>query len=700
MSSPVSERVCVRKITIYVHCQTFAEVSISCEMSEVTVVSATQTFSENLEVITEKEEFNIELRKLYSGRKNDCTKPEWTLERINYVKTTIEKFNSANLQNQPKTQQEYRFAKKYDVMNVGAEKLLILKRTNQMSPLVQIVPSEDYYDRLLQAHISTGHGGRDKIIHALKDKYYIPVPAIKLFVRLCKTCLSKKSCPKSGIVVKPIISQDFNRRGQVDLIDLQSTPSNNYKWLLNYQDHLTKFCFLRPLTSKRAVEVAVELLKIFLEVGAPMILQSDNGKEFTAKIIKELVELWPTCKIINGRPRHPQSQGSIERCNQDVENMLRAWMSDNSSTEWSIGCYFVQFQKNSSHHRTIGRSPYRALFGHDPVTGLSSTHLPASMLAKVEHEEELEQILEEKVELDVQQQEEIQYILKEQQETNESMLIEQEEVDVQQQKVLKNMFTIDKQNYPTDSIEIQLVNDDALVEKHKNVIDPNKKIIVLEDIMMISDYVLEEETKCHICQEIVTGSLRCNNCKHLIHANCGVSTLEEASCSSNLTCNLCWRTVSIEKERTLSLMNLKRAAQDMSKTSSKKFKEINVGATVLVDVPKFDRAPLDSKNITGRVIDKRNDLYRIGTAVGIIKDWLPRNAVQPSPGPKFEDKVPEIILPIRGIASKMSPFDGQGFKQCNCKKSNVQCTTKKCACKKHRVLCNSRCHSSLNCCNK
>lgn len=68
--------------------------------------------------------------------------------------------------------------------------------------------------------------------------------------------------------------------------------------------------------------------------------------------------------------------GSVERCNQDVENMLRSWMSDNNSTEWSLGCYFVQFQKNSSHHRTIGRSPYKALFGHDPVIGLSSTYLP------------------------------------------------------------------------------------------------------------------------------------------------------------------------------------------------------------------------------------------------------------------------------------------------------------------------------------
>lgn len=77
--------------------------------------------------------------------------------------------------------------------------------------------------------------------------------------------------------------------------------------------------------------------------------------------------------------------GSVESCNQDVENMLRSWMSDNNSTEWSLGCYFVQFQKNSSHHRTIGRSSYKALFGHDPVIGLSSTYLPRDTLSKLEN---------------------------------------------------------------------------------------------------------------------------------------------------------------------------------------------------------------------------------------------------------------------------------------------------------------------------
>jgi len=46
---------------------------------------------------------------------------------------------------------------------------------------------------------------------------------------------------------------------------------------MNYQDHATKYLYLRPLTSKRATEIAHKLLKIFLEQGAPQILQSDNG---------------------------------------------------------------------------------------------------------------------------------------------------------------------------------------------------------------------------------------------------------------------------------------------------------------------------------------------------------------------------------------------------------------------------------------
>lgn len=207
---------------------------------------------------------------------------------------------------------------------------VIKKRQSENDPIIFLVSLEEFYDKLMEIHTSTGHGGRDKMKLALKTKYCIPRTVIEIFIKCCKRCAEKKNQHKKGIVVKPIITNDWNHRGQVDLIDFQSTPDGEYKWLMNYQDHLTKFTHLRPLKSKRADEVASELLKIFLEFGTPKILQNDNGREFVNVIIKEMISKWPTCKIINGRPRHPQSQGSVERCNQDIENMLRAWLQDNN----------------------------------------------------------------------------------------------------------------------------------------------------------------------------------------------------------------------------------------------------------------------------------------------------------------------------------------------------------------------------------
>lgn len=162
---------------------------------------------------------------------------------------------------------------------------------------------------------------------------------------------------------------------------------------MNYQDHLSKFIHLRPLNYKSAKDVCEDLLKIFLEFGAPIVLQSDNGREFVNHIIHEMVAKWPSCKITNGRPRHPQSKGSVERSNQDVENMLKAWLRDNNSANWSLDCYFVSWQKNSSYHRIIKRSPYKALFGVDFRVCLLSTNLPVEIFKNLNTEDDLEAVL-------------------------------------------------------------------------------------------------------------------------------------------------------------------------------------------------------------------------------------------------------------------------------------------------------------------
>lgn len=95
---------------------------------------------------------------------------------------------------------------------------------------------------------------------------------------------------------------------------------------------------------------------------------SDNGREFDNYLIKNLVDEWDECTLVHGKPRHSQSQGSVERANQDIENMLFSWMRENKSTNWSKGLPEIQFGKNRALNKGIGRSPYQAMFGCKPRT--------------------------------------------------------------------------------------------------------------------------------------------------------------------------------------------------------------------------------------------------------------------------------------------------------------------------------------------
>ena len=190
---------------------------------------------------------------------------------------------------------------------------------------------------------------RDRMIKHLNNGYAnISRDCIELFLSLCENCNMKKKHISKGVVVKPILSKEFNSRGQVDLMDFQSNPDGKYTFIMVYQDHLTKFCNIKPLTLKKASEIAFNLIDMFTIFGAPHILQSDNGREITALVIFELKLMWPELVNVHGKPRHPQSQGSIERSTGDNHNMLTAWMRNNESNKWSVGIKFVQLQKHFS----------------------------------------------------------------------------------------------------------------------------------------------------------------------------------------------------------------------------------------------------------------------------------------------------------------------------------------------------------------
>lgn len=168
------------------------------------------------------------------------------------------------LKTERKTSSDFRRLKRFDVISVNGEQKLIVPMKEECNVLY-FVSNDEMFNILYDAHIRVGHGGRTRMLSELKGKYRnITYEIIMTFLSLCRTCQTKRGTPKSGVVVKPILSKDLNSRCQVDLIDMQSCRDVDYRYIVVYQDHLTKFVQLKPLKTKTAEEVAHNLLDFVL----------------------------------------------------------------------------------------------------------------------------------------------------------------------------------------------------------------------------------------------------------------------------------------------------------------------------------------------------------------------------------------------------------------------------------------------------
>jgi hypothetical protein len=120
------------------------------------------------------------------------------------------------------------------------------------------------------------------------------------------------------------------------------------------------------LKNKSAVEVATKLRQLFFVFGPPHLLHSDNGREFVSSVILELKNLFPDLLFIRGRPRHPQSQGCIERANGVLCDALGKYMCTNDSSSWSDALLPVVYGINTRKSTVTKTTPYEVMFGQPP----------------------------------------------------------------------------------------------------------------------------------------------------------------------------------------------------------------------------------------------------------------------------------------------------------------------------------------------
>ncbi len=127
---------------------------------------------------------------------------------------------------------------------------------------------------------------------------------------------AKRSIPKAP-VGKPIKSNGVWCRIGMDLIDMSGgAQENEPKWIFHAKDHMSKMTYAAALFHKSAKEVAKAVRGMFYVYGPCRLLQHDRGREFVNQELKTMLAAdFPMVTTIASRPRHPETNGAIERAN-------------------------------------------------------------------------------------------------------------------------------------------------------------------------------------------------------------------------------------------------------------------------------------------------------------------------------------------------------------------------------------------------
>ena len=165
--------------------------------------------------------------------------------------------------------------------------------------------------------------------------------------------------------ITPIISKAPRDRYIADLVDLTRYKHKNsgFGWLLVCVDSFSKFAVVKMCYTKSALEISEKFREIFFQIGPPLLLHTDNGKELKNELLSIICLEFGT-KQVHGRARAPWIQGQVERLNQSIKR----WLSGTSDTSGDLGNYENNLQKiifnyNITNHETTKKRPFYIFMG-------------------------------------------------------------------------------------------------------------------------------------------------------------------------------------------------------------------------------------------------------------------------------------------------------------------------------------------------
>ena len=253
-------------------------------------------------------------------------------------------------------------------LSVDANGTLWRKRSSQSAILQLLVPKAGRERLFLSYHASLygGHLGRTRTLARLADRFYWSGMSddVKDWLGQCVACIKRKSPVGRHHPLGNIPTGHRWDRIAMDILDVCDPTPEGFRYILVIADYFSKWTEAFPMKNKCADTVADILVEnIILRFGMPLVIHSDQGREFENGLMKSLCALLG-CTKTRTAPYHPESDGMIERFNRTCLMMLSMFVNDRRDN-WHELLPFIMHAYRTSVHESTGYSPFRLMMGEE-----------------------------------------------------------------------------------------------------------------------------------------------------------------------------------------------------------------------------------------------------------------------------------------------------------------------------------------------
>ena len=158
--------------------------------------------------------------------------------------------------------------------------------------------------------------------------------------------------------------------------------AQGYDAILVVCDRLTKMVHFVPATEKTLAEGLARLFRdhVWKLHGLPESIISDRGAQFAENLMKELNQILGIETKLS-TAFHPQTDGQMERTNQELEQYLRMFINHRQE-QWPEWLGTAEFTYNNKLNTSTKVSPFRVNNGRDPRMGFEMRRKEKSERAK------------------------------------------------------------------------------------------------------------------------------------------------------------------------------------------------------------------------------------------------------------------------------------------------------------------------------